>query len=129
MPNSRAKTLAPSDTSTGNAANAPDADLLGKQLWSGRRSQWQFADGEMVKIRNSAEAPEDLPVHAADLQVGFWAFLQQIRNKHLSQALSNAVSRLDVADIDRELARYAQPEGLSILARAGLRGETFFPVP
>jgi hypothetical protein len=83
----------------------------------------------MARKHKAVEAAEGLPVHTADLQVSFWAFLQQIRNKHLSQALSSAVSLLQVAEIDRELTHHAQAESLSILARHGLRGETFFPVP
>jgi XcyI restriction endonuclease len=55
--------------------------------------------------------------------------LQQIRKKHLSQALSSAVAELRVSELDGELAPYAKSESLSILARNGLRGETFFAIP
>jgi hypothetical protein len=83
----------------------------------------------MATKKKSTEPSAELPVHAADLQVSFWAFLQQIRNKHLSQALSSTVSHLEVTDIDRELAEYAEPGSLSLLASHGLRGEGFLPVP
>jgi hypothetical protein len=83
----------------------------------------------MAKKKDTAGAGRELPVHRAEVQVGFWAFPTQIHNKHLAQAQSNAVAQLDVAGIGRELAKFASRAGLSILARAGLRGETFFPIP
>jgi hypothetical protein len=41
----------------------------------------------MARKRKSLDQSQELPVHSADLQVAFWAFLQHIRTKHLSQAL------------------------------------------
>jgi hypothetical protein len=69
-----------------------------------------------------------LPVLQADLQIDFWARLQQIRHKHLSDALAEALAECDITVIDHELGEFAGREGLAILARYGLRGETFFPV-
>jgi hypothetical protein len=83
----------------------------------------------MSKKQARSTSPAELPVHAADLQISFWAFLQQIRTKHLAEALSNVVAQLEIARLDRELTEYTPTESLSILARNGLRGETFFPVP
>lgn len=83
----------------------------------------------MPKKPKTPGRPDALPVHAADLQVEFWAFLQLIRGRHLSPALSDAVSRIEISRVDRELGVHADSNYLSILATAGLRGETFFPVP
>jgi hypothetical protein len=79
--------------------------------------------------KKDADLADELPVHEADLQVSFWAFLQQIRNKYLAQALASAVSSIEVPTIDGELAKFVAPTSLSILASAGLRGEIFFPGP
>jgi XcyI restriction endonuclease len=79
----------------------------------------------MPNKRRARGQSAELPVHPADLQIDFWAFLQQIRGRYLSQALSDTVSRLEIRKVDEELVRHAQSESLTILATAGLRGETF----
>jgi hypothetical protein len=68
------------------------------------RSQAVMACGQKAGLARDLYAPntlrhhrdgqlEVLPVHSAHLQVDFWAFLQQIRCRHLSRALSDAMSR------------------------------------
>lgn len=71
----------------------------------------------------------DFPAQSADVQIEFWARLQQIRAKFLGDALAQTVATLDVASIDRELVRYVGNERLAPLTVHGLRGEVFFPVP
>jgi hypothetical protein len=83
----------------------------------------------MAKRGKTTEQGRELAVHSAELQIDFWATLQQLRSRYLSQGLSQAMSSLDIASIDRELAQYVDGEGLKILATVGMRGETFFPVP
>jgi hypothetical protein len=83
----------------------------------------------MARTQESAGTFPEFPVHTAEFQIGFWAFLEQIRNRHLSQALSSAVATLGIAEVERELAKFADPQSLTILATSGLRGETFLPVP
>jgi hypothetical protein len=70
-----------------------------------------------------------LRVHAADLQIDFWARLQQIRSRYLTDALSQTVTDVDVTDIDRELELHVGNEHLAPLTQQGLRGEVFFPIP
>lgn len=70
-----------------------------------------------------------LPVLSPDLQVSFYQRLEAVRQVYLWPALSDTVSRVDLRVVDREL-REMTPEGaIQLIARWGLRGETFFPVP
>lgn len=64
-----------------------------------------------------------------ELQVDFAAALAEIRGQYLQDALSETVARLNVPDIDKELAAYVSPHSLTTLATHGLRGEMMFPVP
>jgi hypothetical protein len=57
------------------------------------------------------------------------ARLQQLRHKYLTEALSQAVEKLPVAQIDRELGKIVGNARLAPLAVSGLRGERFYPVP
>src|SRR5688572_6225340 len=70
-----------------------------------------------------------LPVQSADLQIDFWARLQQIRAKYLTDALVQSVRTLDIANMDRELEQSVGNERLSPLTVQGIRGEVFFPIP
>lgn len=70
-----------------------------------------------------------LPYQSAELQIDFWARLQQIRHKFLFEALSKAVSEREIPELDRELAQFVGNERLAFLAQFGLRGETFFATP
>lgn len=83
----------------------------------------------MVKKKEKSAASKRLPVFGANLQIDFWARLQQIRHKHLAEALAQAVSEREIAAIDRELENLVENEHLAVLASYGLRGETLFPVP
>src|SRR5712671_3456107 len=69
------------------------------------------------------------PVLTPDLQISFWTQLAIIRSNYLSASLSEVVGRMDIPQIDSELAVYAGSERLQALAAYGLRGETFYPVP
>lgn len=83
----------------------------------------------MARKKSKPVSSKSLPVRSASLQIDFWARLQQIRAKYLSEALARTVKSLDVADIDRELEAYVGNERLAPLTSQGLRGEVFFPVP
>ena len=71
----------------------------------------------------------EFPAQSADLQIDFWARLQQIRSKYLADALAQAVKSLNVKDLDRELEQNVGNENLAPLTMHGLRGEVFFPIP
>lgn len=71
--------------------------------------------------------PIDIP--APNLQMSLAGLLSSARRKVLQEALFETVSKIEVAELDKELATYAAPRGLSILAKNGLRGELVFPVP
>lgn len=62
-------------------------------------------------------------------QIGFAAALSDYRTRYLQEALAATARGLSVSEIDRELAIFAPPAGLGILAAHGLRGELVFPVP
>ncbi len=66
---------------------------------------------------------------APNQQIGFSLVLTQARGLFLQEALGSAVEALDIAQLDRELARYAPKKALATLARHGLRGELIFVVP
>ncbi len=68
-------------------------------------------------------------VPSAEMQVRFWARLQQMRNQLLSESLSEAVRQLSIAALDDQLAEYVGQDRLQALAVFALRGETFYPVP
>jgi hypothetical protein len=69
------------------------------------------------------------PVHQPDLQIDFWARLQQIRNKFLGEGLSQTVAALSIHEIDQQLFDLVGNERLAALAAQGLRGETFYAIP
>lgn len=64
-----------------------------------------------------------------DLQVGFALKLAEARSLILQDALKDTVRRLDIVELDKQLATCAPKAGLSVLAAHGLRGELVFPVP
>lgn len=63
------------------------------------------------------------------LQLSFATRLDSARDKVLLKALREAVGSVSVAALDVELAEFAPVEALTKLAAAGIRGETYFPVP
>lgn len=64
-----------------------------------------------------------------ELQVVFAVSLERIRKLCLQDALSKAVRRLKISQIDLELAHHVPASSLAALAGHGLRGELMFPVP
>jgi XcyI restriction endonuclease len=64
-----------------------------------------------------------------DLQVGFALKLIEARTQFLQDALKATVTTLDIAELDRQLAKHAPRASLTMLASHGLRGELVFPVP
>lgn len=64
-----------------------------------------------------------------DLQISFYYRLRTLRDLYLQDALKAAVSTLDIAALDQELARLVAPQSLQRVASFGLRGEIFFAVP
>lgn len=64
-----------------------------------------------------------------ELQVSFAVSLKQFRATYLQNALLETVSKLQITQIDRELAELVSPSDLSTLAQYGLRGELLFAVP
>ena len=64
-----------------------------------------------------------------DLQVGFSQALADMRVAMLQEALAATVRKLDIPEIDRELAQIVSAHSLASLAGYGLRGEMLFPVP
>jgi hypothetical protein len=79
--------------------------------------------------RKKAINKTQFPPFSPDLQLQFWARLQQIRNKYLSDALSQTIKDLDITKLDGELAVFVGSARLAAVAAYSLRGETFFPVP
>jgi len=65
----------------------------------------------------------------ADLQITFFCRLKEIRAKYLQQALFKTLDGLDISKIDGELKKYASKAILNKIARFGIRGDVFFPVP
>lgn len=63
------------------------------------------------------------------LQLGFATLLDAARNRVLTAALREAVGQVDVGELDRQLAELVPKSARASLAKAGIRGETFFPVP
>lgn len=63
------------------------------------------------------------------MQVDFSMALLHLRKTMLQEALGDAIERLDLVQVDRELSSLAPAESLKALARKGLRGELLFAVP
>lgn len=63
------------------------------------------------------------------LQVDFAFALKKFRTVYLQDALLQTISKLDIAKLDTQLAKYVTSADLAALARFGLRGELLFAVP
>ena len=63
------------------------------------------------------------------LQIDFAFTLKQFRATYLQNALFETVSKMKIADIDKQLAQYVPDKALALLALYGLRAELLFPVP
>lgn len=64
-----------------------------------------------------------------ELQVAFANKLNTFRPQYLQEALAATVQRLDIENLDSQLAEFVPKDDLSTLAAAGLRGELLFAVP
>ena len=64
-----------------------------------------------------------------DLQINFSAALSEIRGRFLQNALKFTVEKLEIKNLDEELAAYVPNTSLASLASQGLRGELLFSVP
>ncbi|MBN2352374.1 MAG: XcyI family restriction endonuclease [Spirochaetales bacterium] len=65
----------------------------------------------------------------ADLQIAFYYRLKEIRHKFLQDALFRTIKKIDVTLIDDELKKFVSKSVLNKIARYGIRGEVFLPVP
>ena len=63
------------------------------------------------------------------LQLGFATLLDASRDRVLTAALREAVGQVDIGELDGELSAFVPAMARSTLAKAGVRAETFFPVP
>lgn len=64
-----------------------------------------------------------------DLQIEFHRRLEAIRQTSLIDALLATISRMEIPQVDRELAEFVPPLALQGVAGWGLRGEILFAVP
>ena len=69
------------------------------------------------------------PIIQPNLQISFYFRLQIVRDLYLQNALKKTVNKLDIKNLDNELANYVSPDKLRHVAAFGLRGEVFFPIP
>jgi len=70
-----------------------------------------------------------ISIPAPDLQIDFYTLLHRFRHLFLQEALGQTIKALDIAVLDRQLARFVPAERLKALACLGLRGELVFAVP
>jgi hypothetical protein len=70
-----------------------------------------------------------IPVPDASRQVAFHQLLVAARKSWLIDTLSEALSRIDPAELKRQLTAYVAPDAQRILAGAGVRDEHVFPTP
>ena len=71
----------------------------------------------------------EFKLSAPTLQVGFAQRLVVLRLTHLQPALLSTVKRLEIVELDRQLASLAPTAALQKLAAVGLRGESLFATP
>jgi hypothetical protein len=71
----------------------------------------------------------DLPIPSPSRQVAFHQLLVLARKTWLSDALSEALKGVDIAKVRSEVTEFVPEDAQSILASAGIRDETVFPVP
>jgi len=76
-----------------------------------------------------ARTTHALKIPSASRQVFFHQLLVAARKQWLSDALSDAVSRINPNQLKRELAAYIPEDMQRILAAAAIRDEQVFPVP
>jgi hypothetical protein len=73
---------------------------------------------------NSPIAPPD-----PSRQIAFHQLLVAARKTWLIDALSEALSRLDPADVKAQVVAYVPPRAQQVLAKAAVRDEHVFPIP
>lgn len=85
------------------------------------------------KRPTASTGPEqtDFPVLKPSGQIDFYARLQAVRDRYLSEALKKTVNdtSFNLETLNSELSIYVKSEHLKRLASFGLRGEVCFPVP
>lgn len=64
-----------------------------------------------------------------EVQIAFYLRLKEIKEKYLERALATTIGKIDIEILDKELVRFAGKDKITFLAKQGLRGEIFFPVP
>ena len=68
-------------------------------------------------------------IPSPDLQIDFAFALSRIRSEFLSEALKKTVEKMNIPEIDKELASLVPKKDLASLAGHSLRGEIVFPLP
>lgn len=76
-----------------------------------------------IEVRRSFRPP------SASRQVGFHQLLVAARKKYLVDALSEALSGIDQAEIKEQIAHHVPTDVQKLLASSGIRDEYVFPVP
>lgn len=72
---------------------------------------------------------KDINLPDPELQILFTLSLRTIREQFLQDALLKTIERMDITEIDSELASFVPKSNLAMLAKFGLRGELIFAVP
>jgi hypothetical protein len=79
---------------------------------------------------SNRDSSQKFPVMSPHLQISFFNRLETFCPLYLAPARERTVAALDdITLLDRELADYVGADRLQLIARFGLRGEVFFPVP
>jgi hypothetical protein len=95
------------------------------------KSQQSASAGKKSKVTRAGTEPTPFPVLKPSGQIDFYARLQAVRGRYLSEALKKTVDDPSFAleTLNSELSNYAASKHLKRLASFGLRGEVCFPVP
>jgi hypothetical protein len=93
------------------------------------KSQPSASIGKKTKVTGDDQTA--FPVLKPSGQIDFYARLQAVRERYLSEALKKTVDdpASDLDTLNSELADYVDAKQLKHLASFGLRGEVCFPVP
>ena len=95
------------------------------------KSQQSASAGKKPKATGTGTEPTVFPILKPSGQIDFYARLQAVRVRYLSEALKKTVDApsFDLEKLNTELAEYVDSKYLKRLASFGLRGEVCFPVP
>lgn len=88
-----------------------------------------MAKGPQNPGAGAAGKPSGLSALDPSLQIDFAKRLELARSRMLAEARTAAVKDVDLAVLNAELARLADPKALKFLASLGMRGEIVFAVP